>query len=410
MASTRQSKMITNQKDIDFLLNVKEDDMTFSFFMETFGEMNGTSKFHPYDLIIIPENSYGPKDKRNKNKFTTTVGIWIFNKYFIENELFDIFGYVNENLTKKSLKKMNDTLAKALIEGRITTDVVTHYLMKQQKVMPYVSILSPNHTDKMLTCTKVINKKKEELLKKYSKEIEAGDGKTVEMIEKELLDYAMEYLKDDPSLDIYLSGAAGDIPNNFKNQFVMKGAIKNFDPTSDKEYNVVTSNYIDGIKAEEYTAFANSLAAGPYSRAVKTQVGGYLEKLFISAYQHITLDDPGSDCGTKLYIEVNLNKSNIGMYMYSYIIDRGNLVELTTENQDKYLGKKVKMRFSSMCKSKTGICNKCAGNLFYRIGIKNIGAATPKIPSTLKNTSMKSFHDSVAKFTEMDINKAFSIE
>ena len=96
--------------------------------------------------------------------------------------------------------------------------------------------------------------------------------------------------------------------------------------------------------------------------------------------------------------------------MYSYIIDRGNLVELTTENQDKYLGKKVKMRFSSMCKSKTGICNKCAGNLFYRIGIKNIGAATPKIPSTLKNTSMKSFHDSVAKFTEMDINKAFSIE
>ena len=97
MASTRQSKMITNQKDIDFLLNVKEDDMTFSFFMETFGEMNGTSKFHPYDLVIIPENSYGPEGKRNKNSFVTTVGIWIFNKYFIEKDLFDILHYVNEN-------------------------------------------------------------------------------------------------------------------------------------------------------------------------------------------------------------------------------------------------------------------------------------------------------------------------
>ena len=90
--------------------------------------------------------------------------------------------------------------------------------------------------------------------------------------------------------------------------------------------------------------------------------------------------------------------------MYSYIIDKGNLVELTTENQDKYLGKKVKMRFSSMCKSKTGICNKCAGNLFYRIGIKNIGLTCSKPGTTLVNMGMKKFHDKSIKVYDIDIN------
>ena len=408
--AARHSRTITNKNDIDFLLNIKEEDITFSFIMDTFGELDGKRRFNPYDIITIPENSYGPEGKRNKNSFVTTVGIWIFNKYFIEKDLFDILHYVNENLTKKGLSKINGILSNALLEGKITIEVLSKYLLKQQKVMPYVSILSPNYTDKMLTCTKVINKKKEELIKKYSKEIEEGDEKIANLMEKELLDYALEYLKDDPSLDIFLSGAAGDIPNNFKNTFVMKGAIKNPDPTAKKKYDIATSNYIDGIKPEEYTLFANSLSAGPYARAVKTQSGGYLEKLFISAYQHITLDPPGSDCGTNLFITVTLTPSNVNMYMYSYIIDRGNLVELTSDNKSKYIGKTVKMRFSSMCKSKTGICNKCAGNLFYRIGITNIGAATPKIPSTLKNISMKSFHDSVVKPHEMNINRAFGVE
>ena len=29
-----------------------------------------------------------------------------------------------------------------------------------------------------------------------------------------------------------------------------------------------------------------------------------------------------------------------------------------------------------MCEAKNGICNKCAGNLFYRLGIRNVGGRT----------------------------------
>ena len=60
-----------------------------------------------------------------------------------------------------------------------------------------------------------------------------------------------------------------------------------------------------------------------------------------------------------------------------------------------------------MCKCKNGICEKCAGNLFNRIGITNIGVATSQIPSTLKNKSMKAFHDSTLKLVQFDPEMAF---
>lgn len=97
--------------------------------------------------------------------------------------------------------------------------------------------------------------------------------------------------------------------------------------------------------------------------------------------------------------------------MYSYVVDRGKLVELTSENRNNYLNKEVKIRFSALCQAKDGyFCNKCAGNLFYRLGIKNIGAATPQIPSKIKVLFMKKFHNSVVNFTEMDVEKAFGFK
>lgn len=127
----------------------------------------------------------------------------------------------------------------------------------------------------------------------------------------------------------------------------------------------------------------------------------------MAAFQHITLLEPGSDCGTTRYITMDVTEKNIDGIMYSYVIEGNKLVEITSENRDKFIGKRVKLRFSSMCKAKDGICNKCAGNLFYRLGIKNVGAATPQIPSKLKLLSMKLFHDDQLNFTEMDPMKAF---
>lgn len=406
MAEKRVAKLITDKKDIDFLLSLKEEDISFSLMMEMFGEFNGKQRFHPYDILEVPPNSYGPEDDRNTNKFVTTVGLWVWNIYHLEKELHHILGYINHTIDKKAFGKIDSTLSYALLEDDITIQHIKNFIHKTQADMPFVSIVSPSMTEKMLTSTKVIKKKKEELAKKYKKEIEAGDEVAIERMEKELLDYAKDYLDGDPSLDSFDSGARGSFGNNFKNMFIIKGAIK--DPDPNKGYNIAMSNYMDGVSKEEYAVFANSLAAGPYARGKKTEIGGYWEKLFVAAFQHVVLDPEGSDCKTDKYVTVKLD--NPGDWMYSYMIEGNNLVELNSKNVDKYKGKTVKFRFSSMCKSKTGICNKCAGNMFYKLGIKNIGMALPVIPSTLKNLSMKSFHDCSVKTTEMDVMKAFGLK
>lgn len=411
----RVSKMITKQEDIDYLLSIKEPDITTSFIMNNFGDFGNGPRFNPYDLIEVPVGAYGGtmangKERKNKNKFTTGVGRLIFNKFFFESDpvLLQFFPYTNDNVTSKTYEKILNQMGYLMLEGKIDTETYKKFCKKSQKMMPYVSILAPNHSDNMLTITKRINKKKAQLLKEHKAELDAKDDNSVKVfdqISNELLDYAKDLMKDDPAMDMFNSGAGGSFGNNFKNMFIMRGAVK--DPTPNKGYNMITSNYIDGISKEEYSAIANTLAAGPYARSKKTEVGGYWEKLFMAAFQHIELLPEGSDCGTKRYIEMNVNDKNINMIMYSYAIVGNKLVEITSENRDQFIGKKVKLRFSSMCEAKNGICNACAGNLFYRLGIKNVGAATPQIPSKLKLLSMKLFHDDQLNFTEMDPMKAF---
>ena len=411
----RVSKMITKKEDVEYLLSIKEEDITTSFIMENFADFGHKPRFQPYDLIEVPVGAYGGKlpngkDKYNKNKFVTGVGRLIFNKFFFESvpELLDCIGYIDDDVTKKIYGKTLNKLGYLMLEDKVSEETYRMFCKKSQKMMPYVSILSPNHSDNMLTITKKINKKKEQLLKENAAALEAHDtesAKVFDTISNELMDYARDLMKDDPAMDMFKSGAGGSFENNFKNMFIMRGAVR--DPQVPDKYNLITSNYIDGVSKEEYAALANTLAAGPYARSKKTEVGGYWEKLFMAAFQHIVLLDEGSDCGTDRYIEMNITDKNIDMVMYSYAIVNGRLVEITSENRDQFIGKKTKLRFSSMCKAKDGICNKCAGNLFYRLGIKNVGAATPQIPSKLKLLSMKSFHDDQLNFVEMDPMKAF---
>ena len=87
----RKSKVISNPDEIKRFLELDEKTVfNTTFFMENFGEFEGKAKYHPYDIIQIPPNSYGPEGHKNKNSFTTTIGIWIFNKGFIEPTLKDV--------------------------------------------------------------------------------------------------------------------------------------------------------------------------------------------------------------------------------------------------------------------------------------------------------------------------------
>ena len=115
------------------------------------------------------------------------------------------------------------------------------------------------------------------------------------------------------------------------------------------------------------------------------------------------LDKKNSDCGTHGYKELALTKDNYKLFLYRYIVIGEKLVLLDNEQIHKYIGRTVKLRSPLYCTSNK-ICSKCAGELFYKLGIENIGLTTTKVSSTLMNKSLKKFHDVSLKLHTVDLN------
>lgn len=388
--------------------HIYERDISSTLFYNLFGDFgSGDGPLcNPYDTIIIPPGVYGPKNKKNKNSFTTTVGLWIYNRWYIERDLFDIFGYINETINKKMFNKINERLSFALLEDKITVEQLKAYLEKTQKIMPFEAILSPNMDEELLTITKKLNVVSKKLFKENQAALDAGDPATAERVLNEILDYAKEILKDDPAMDNYIAGPGASM-ENFKSFFIAKGLSYN---NATGEFQMIRSNFMDGISAEDYIDAASSLSTGPYYRSKRTADGGYYSKLILSAYQHLKVGPKGSDCGTDRTVNVTLTKDNAKSWIYSFVKEGNRLVELTSDNLDKYIGKTVKMRYSSMCESKNYICEHCAGTLFNRLGITNIGMGCNQVGERLKAAMLKQMHDASIKTSEIDPMDAFNVK
>ena len=113
MANTVQriSKPIRDQEILDSLINIKEEDITPTYIMDLFGEFDGKARCYQYDTLVIPKGKYGNGKVSNIEPFTTTAGIWLYNKYFIEPHLFTLFQYVDDPITKKMHSKLRKRLS-----------------------------------------------------------------------------------------------------------------------------------------------------------------------------------------------------------------------------------------------------------------------------------------------------------
>lgn len=128
-----------------------------------------------------------------------------------------------------------------------------------------------------------------------------------------------------------------------------------------------------------------------------------MTKQYYAAYQSIQCDEEGTDCGSKLGLELTLTDGNIEKYYYQYVIINKGYDLLTPDNKEKYLYKKVKLRSPMFCKGDK-ICSICAGRRFYIMGIKNAGLTTGRITNTMLNASMKNFHNAKLKFDDVNID------
>lgn len=389
----------------DYLLSLKPNDITKNFIEENFVDkcekIDGSVKLIPSkvktsDTFILDKGEYF-----NKERITTGVGIFIFNKFLIEESFADAVGYVNEPVTSSVLNDIDSKLSDALLNDRITVEERVVFLNKLEWISKqFNSVLASSFTMKTIKPVKKVIDRRDALIRQNKERLNAGDVTAAVEIESEVLKLAKEELKGDPGMDLYDSGARGSFKNNYKSNSIMKGPI--FNPTTGK-WDFVGRSFIEGIEKKDIPACANSVVTGAYPKAVGTQVGGYQSKQFLAAFQGVVLDEKGSDCGTQLYLDVLLTKDMKRDVLYRYIIEGKKLTLLTDDNIDKYVNTKIKLRSPMYCKGDK-LCSKCAGIMFEKLGIKNVGLTTTKVTSTLMNLNMKKFHDSTVSLIPIDLN------
>lgn len=264
-----------SDEDKELFLSLNPKDITFSMLVDWFGDTvdisdnnrnnnKKKSKYNSTDILTISPSEYSLV----KQPITTTLGRLIFNKIIIEKiGLQDILGYVNYVLDDGGFGKVENTVTEALKEDKITVSQMYEYTDTRDWLgLQLHSVITTSFTPGVLKVPEDVKKLKKELLKKYEKELKEGDPKASEIIEKALISKTKESLKDDIGMDLYVSGARGSIGNNYKNMYLMRGAIKN---SMNDNFDVITSSLLDGLQKNNMAAHANSILAGALPKAVQ---------------------------------------------------------------------------------------------------------------------------------------------
>jgi hypothetical protein len=303
-------------------------------------------------------------------------------------------GYWNKPINGKALEALNTEINNLVVTDVLTTEDLANYIDSRDRLGFWcAAFLSVSITPALLLPMQNVNKRKQELFKQYQKELNSDNPveqiMTNNKIESELMDMVRANLSKDSGYDLYASGD-GNLNNNYKTINVMRGAV--FDNTKHK-YSIVDHSLMEGITKKDIPAFANSVVAAAYPSAVGTADAGYLSKIIMALLQSESIDpNPESDCGTESTIPVTVTNRNKQYLLFRYIKEGKGKKLTTLHNIDSYVGKTVRL-YSPQCCCNDPICGKCAGRVFYNLGVTRIGLLSSQITQKMLNIKLKSKHD-----------------
>lgn len=338
----------------------------------------------------------------NTEDIETTLGSILYNKLLIEGTIESIVPghFFNEVSTKKAVDKIVGWISNAIMEEKIpiNPNVVGFIQAFEFYGLMLCSALSASFTPGIFSVNEKVRQKRDELFAKY------GNNPTVTEaahIEDELVKYAQSLLKDDPGMMLFDSGSRGSFDDNYKMMSIMAGPVKN---PATGNYDVIKSNYIDGVEKKDLPALANTIVNAAYPRAVGTAEGGYLTKQFYAVYQSMSIDEKDTDCGSKGYLSVFITPQNYKDYVYQYAVEKGKLVLMTADNASQFYNRVVFLRSPLGCLAPK-VCNKCMGERYYKLDIQNAGLTTARLPNSIMNASLKSFHNTKVHLVKVDPNR-----
>ena len=252
------------------LLALEQDTLSVSMISKLFGKTTTKegSKFvikePKFDVRAVFQLKAG--EYINTNDIETTVGSFLFNKLMIEGMLENIIpgGYYNEVIDKKGFGKLVNMLSEGLMMGKVSVNPTLIKWLKQYEFysMKACTVFSPSYSEGLLRQHSAIVKEKEKLLK----ETKIESAQDMADIEDQLVAKVRKILKDDTGMTLFDSGARGSFDNDYKNMNLMLGPVAV--PGKAGEFEMVTSNYIEGIQKQDLVACGNSLVNAVHPKAV----------------------------------------------------------------------------------------------------------------------------------------------
>lgn len=351
-------------------------------------------RYNVIDRVKLKANEY-----INTKDVDTTLGRIVFNKICIETYIKDIIPdhYWNIPLNKKGVGKLFGLVAEAVKYGKLTTEQA----WKWEKAIEFYSlkgavIYNSSYNSELLI-------PREDLIKERDGFLKTNPNATTAEIadfEKYITNKAAKNLSNNPGIGLYESGARGDIKDQYKNISIMIGPVYN---PATSEMEPVTTNFIEGFNKEDLPKAGNMLISAAYPKTCATADSGYITKQYYAAFQSIYVDEDGTDCGTKAYINVFISEKNFSRYEFQYVVENGKNIMLSQENKSKYTNKWVKLRSPMTCLGEH-VCSVCAGRFPYITGIKNMGITFATIPNAALNGGMKKFHKSAISMDDVNID------
>jgi len=401
METTKRAQL--SEDNIRTILALRHKDITKEWMLQNFGITKTKAKIPMNGEFILQDRDV--KDvslpRIPGGKITTTAGRYVTNLFMLgSSELTKFFEFVNEPWSKKVINRIGERVSKLLIEEKITSTTMVDYIDRQQWFgYAFNSFVNPSLSSKLFRPNAQVQKQFEQDISDNQEAVDRADiqicGDIVIKADKSF----KATVENEPSYDWFKSGAAKDVLQVIS---VTRGLIA--ESRDNTKFHFVKSNLQDGIEKSEIDQYADNGISSACSRGIETQRGGDLVKMYNAAFSHVELGEKGSDCGTKFTKDVIIDKNAIREYHLRYCYFGGKEYCLTEENIEKLIGKTVKMRSPIFCTDEK-ICNKCAGDLYFKVGIRNVGFLISKCGSSLLNAFLKSFHNTLVKMKPIDLDK-----
>tara|TARA_B100000989_G_scaffold282386_1_gene247407 strand:+ start:988 stop:5280 length:4293 start_codon:yes stop_codon:yes gene_type:complete len=336
----------------------------------------------------------------------TTVGRVMFNEVVPEKA-----GYINEVLTKKSLR---DIIGKIL---KLTSVPETAEFLDQIKDMGFGfafrgglsfslgDIIVPNEKDDMIS---EANKEVDSIISNYNMGLITNNERYNQVIDvwtssnAALTELAMKRISDDQqgfnSVYMMLDSGARGSKEQIRQLTGMRGLMakpkKSSSGGGEIIENPILSNFKEGLSILEYFISTHGARKGLADTALKTADAGYLTRRLVDVAQDVIVNI--DDCNTLRGLTVSALKKNeeVVETLYDRILgrvslhniynpDNGELIvgsgDQIGENEAKLISNtsidQVEVRSPLTCEAQRGICAKCYGRNLATGKMVQIGEA-----------------------------------